>query len=215
MSIRIALFASGQGSNVEAILEAIRARRLDADPICIVTNQPNAGVIQVAKRFSVPCYIIPSTGLTREAHEEKIIQVVSPLQPDYVVLAGYMRLFTEKFIYAFNSPGCLRIINIHPALLPDFKGADGYGDVFKAGVKTSGITVHFVDEGMDTGPIIAQAYFERHDDDTLETFKARGLEVEHALYPKVLQDISQGLIQTEIDPETYGVIVTRKQELPR
>jgi phosphoribosylglycinamide formyltransferase 1 len=207
--IRIAILASGNGSNVEAILEAIRAKRLHAEPVVVVTNQPEAGVIQIAKRFSVPCHVIPHTGLSREAHEQQIIDTLSPLELDYIVLAGYMRVFTERFIYAFNLPGEFRIINIHPSLLPDFPGPHAYKDVFEAGIKTSGITVHFVDDGVDTGPIISQAYLERQDDDTLDSFIQRGLALEHQLYPKVLEDISQGRIRTEIAPDSYRVIVTR------
>ncbi|HEY9791086.1 MAG TPA: formyltransferase family protein, partial [Candidatus Obscuribacterales bacterium] len=111
-------------------------------------------------------------------------------------LAGYMRVLTPAFLQQFrHADGYFNVINIHPSLLPAFPGAHGYEDAFNYGVKISGVTIHLVDEHVDHGPILAQAAFERYDDDTLETFKARGLELEHKLYPAVLQEIARNGIK--------------------
>jgi folate-dependent phosphoribosylglycinamide formyltransferase PurN len=119
------------------------------------------------------------------------LQELAEYQIDYVVLCGYMRILSPLFLQPFKDPqGFYRVINIHPSYLPSFPGADAYGDAFAAGVTESGITIHLVDEQVDHGPILAQEKFVRLPEDTLETFKARGLAVEHRLYPATLQNIS-------------------------
>jgi phosphoribosylglycinamide formyltransferase-1 len=112
---------------------------------------------------------------------------------DFLVLAGYMRILSESFLRAYKDPrGFYRIVNIHPSLLPSFPGKSAYEDAFNYGVKVSGITIHLVDEKVDHGYILAQEAFPRFDDDTLATFKARGLAVEHKLFPEVLQTLANG-----------------------
>ena len=124
--------------------------------------------------------------------EQEIIGLLEPFHPDLICLAGFMRLISPYFIGHYNTKDRYRIMNIHPALLPVFPGTDGYGDTFAYGCRFGGITVHFVDEGEDTGPIIAQAVYPIHPEDTLEVIRKRGLELEYAIYPQCIQWVAQG-----------------------
>jgi phosphoribosylglycinamide formyltransferase-1 len=195
MSIKLAILVSGRGSNMESILQEIKEGTLDATVEIVISNNPEAYALPVARKYGVHAIAVDHRGISRAEHERLVLQELSQHQIDYVVLAGYMRLITEKFLSRYKDPsGYYRIINIHPSYLPAFPGANAYEEAFTAGVKKSGITVHLVNEQMDSGPILAQKEFERHEDDTLETFKARGLAVEHELYPQVLGKIAkQGL----------------------
>lgn len=191
MPLNIAVLASGRGSNLEAILEAIAAGKLDVTVKLVLVNVANAGAIEVAKRFGVPHALVANAGLPRKEHEVKVIEELKKHALDFVVLAGYMRVLSPQFLAEFkDKEGFFRVINIHPSLLPSFPGIRGYEEAYEYGVKVAGVTVHLVDERVDHGPILAQASFNREADDTLETFKARGLRIEHDLYPQVLQDIS-------------------------
>jgi formyltetrahydrofolate-dependent phosphoribosylglycinamide formyltransferase len=193
--ISIAILISGRGSNMKAILEAVSRGELDARVSVVLSNNPAAPGLEVAKEHGIPTECVPSKGLSREAHELLVLEALSRYAVDYVVLAGYMRVLSPLFLGAFRGPeGYFYVINIHPSLLPDFPGACAYDDAFNAGVTKSGITVHLVDEQVDHGPILAQVEFERRPDDTIETFKARGLALEHELFPRVLQQIAtQGI----------------------
>lgn len=192
MSISLAILISGRGSNMKAILEAIAQKNLDARVSVVLSNNPNAAGLEIAKEFGVPTACVPSKGKTREQHETEVLAELQKYKVDFVVLAGYMRVLTPHFLGAFkHDDGYFRVINIHPSLLPDFPGASGYEDAFVAGVTESGITVHLVDEHVDHGPILAQARFQREPGDTIETFKARGLALEHQLFPRVLQQVAK------------------------
>jgi len=198
MPLQLAILGSGRGSNAKAILEAIQRGELDAHVVCLISNMADAPVLKIAADFGIPAIPVPHVGLTREAHEAKLLEALKPYKIDYLVLAGYMRLMTPKFLKAFEN----RVINIHPSLLPAFTGTHGYEDAYHYGVKVSGVTVHFVDEGLDTGPIIVQEAFPRMENDTLESFKARGLALEHALYPEALQLLAEDRLVLHIDPES-------------
>lgn len=208
MPLSIAVFVSGTGSNLQAILEAIRQNKLDAEVPIVISNKPDVKALQVAAQYGVDAVAIASRGLTREQHEDLLLSELAKYKIDYVVLAGYMRVLTGRFLNHFRHPdGYFKVINIHPALLPAFPGMRGYEDAFEYGVRLSGITIHLLDEQVDHGPILAQESFNRLDDDTLETFKARGLEVEHRLYPAVLQQISrQGL---QLLPDSKNKLAAR------
>jgi phosphoribosylglycinamide formyltransferase-1 len=193
MPINLAFMASGRGSNLEAILEAIRTKQLDAVPKIVITNDVQARALSVAKDYGVRAIGISSLGRSRAEHEKEILEVLSTEQIDFLVLAGYMRILSESFLEPFKDPrGFYRVVNIHPSLLPAFPGKNSYEDAFLHGVKVSGITIHFVDGQVDHGPILAQEAFPRFEDDTLQAFKARGLAVEHKLFPKVLQQLAEG-----------------------
>jgi phosphoribosylglycinamide formyltransferase-1 len=184
---------SGRGTNLRAILQATADGKLDARPVIVISNDPAAKALSVAKEFGVRAVCIPSTGLSRGDQEKQILEVLETEQMDFLVLAGYMRILSESFLRAYKDPrGFYRIVNIHPSLLPSFPGKSAYEDAFNYGVKVSGITIHLVDEKVDHGYILAQEAFPRFDDDTLATFKARGLAVEHKLFPEVLQTLANG-----------------------
>jgi len=190
MRLKIAVFASGKGSNLKAIIDAIEDGGLGATIVCVVSNNPDAYALTIAREHGLEVFALSHKGLSREDHESKILDYLSKLEVDFVVLAGYMRVLTGHFLKAFKDPsGFFRVTNIHPALLPAFKGGNGYEDAFNYGVKLSGITIHLVDEEVDHGPILAQRAFPRLADDTLESFRARGLALEHSLYPEVLAGI--------------------------
>jgi phosphoribosylglycinamide formyltransferase-1 len=191
MSLKIAVLASGRGSNLESILRAIAEKRLDASVETVISNKEGAGALQIAQKYGVKAKVIPSLGLGRKEHEEKIYDYLKAWQLDYLVLAGYMRIITPYLLGQYpGEGGTYRVVNIHPSLLPAFPGANAYEDAFNYGVKISGITIHLVDDQVDHGPIIAQEAFKREPKDSLDTFKARGLAIEHELYPRVLQELS-------------------------
>lgn len=186
--LRVVVFASGSGSNLQSIIDHAESGTLNIELSAVVCNKAGIKSIERAEQHEIPVHVIPSKGMTREAHEALVIEALEPIQPELLVFAGYMRLVTASFIEHFYNkkkqlPG---IINIHPALLPSFAGVDGYGDAYRYGVKFSGVTVHFIDSGMDTGPIIAQEILERRPDETLDEFKKRGLALEHQIFPKVI-----------------------------
>jgi len=192
MSINIAVLASGRGSNLQAILDAISTGNLDAKVQIVLVNVPGAGAIDIAAKHGVATAVVPNAGLTRKEHEEKVIAELKKHDLDFIVLAGYMRVLSSGFLSNFKDPrGFFKVINIHPSLLPAFPGTRGYEEAFEYGVKVAGVTVHLVDEKVDHGPILAQATFSRTEDDTIESFKARGLRIEHELYPQVLQNIAR------------------------
>lgn len=183
--IRLAILASGSGSNAEAIIRWSRTTNY-AEVVCIGSDKRKAFVHERAKAFNVPSFsILKKVGEERSSFDRRLFLKLADFRPDWIVLAGYMKLLTPQFLENFPE----RVINIHPSLLPAFPGSDGYGDAFKAEVEMSGCTVHFVDEGMDTGKIIAQTYIPRLPEDTLEDFKKRGLSIENEFYPRVLEKL--------------------------
>ena len=209
--LRIVLFASGRGSNVRAILETARRYPEQLQVVAIVTNRVDAGVLTVADCFEVPSRVIPlrqDVSNPRLEQEARIHTVLSQYQWDYLILAGYMRILTSDFVGRYPHPEwpVSRILNIHPSMLPDFKGATAYEDAFYAGVLSSGITVHFVDSEVDDGLILAQEPVIRRSEDTLERFRTRGLAVEHRLYSRVLLDLAMGRYQTEFNPFSIQIV---------
>ena len=211
--MRVVLFASGRGSNARTIMEMAYQQPKNLEVVALITNKATAPVVQVAERYGIPSHIVPvrrqETGrATRLEHESRIHEVLKEYEWEYICLAGYMRIFTPDFVEAYPHPDfpVSRIINIHPSMLPAFKGASAYDDAFNYGVKVSGITVHFVSAGVDEGVIIAQESFERLPNDDLSQFKARGLSVEHRLYPNVLLSLSRGDFVTQSDP--FSIFLT-------
>mgnify|MGYP001317795459 CR=1 FL=1 len=191
---RIAVFASGSGSNFQAIVDAVQRRELDVEVALLVCDKPQAKVVQRAYAAGVAAFTFrPKEYASREAYEAEIVRVLEEHEIDLIVLAGYMRLVTRVLLEPYEG----RIINIHPALLPSFPGVDGIGDAFRYGVKVTGVTVHYVDDGMDTGPIIAQEPVRIEPVDTLETLAAKIHAVEHKLYPEVIRQISEGRVRLE------------------
>ncbi|MFA7335311.1 MAG: phosphoribosylglycinamide formyltransferase [Candidatus Obscuribacterales bacterium] len=191
MPIKIAVLVSGRGSNLEAILAAIEKKELAAEIAVVLSNNPDSYALKIAKKHNIPTVSVDHRGVSRKEHEKQVLQKLKKFAPEYLVLAGYMRILSGDFLTHFKDDnGLYRVINIHPSLLPAFPGKSAYEDAFNYGVKISGITVHLVDEQVDHGPILAQAVFERKSGDTLETFQARGLELEHKLFPQVLAQLA-------------------------
>lgn len=182
---RIAIFASGSGSNAEAIWRAIDGKALNAECVLLVTDKPEAAVLERAEQFGVPSFSFdPKSYASKSEFEEEILVLLKTLRVDFVVLAGYMRLIGNVLLTAFPN----RILNIHPSLLPHFPGKDAIGQALLAQVAVSGVTVHYVDAGMDTGPIIAQQSVEIGGCEREEATR-RIQQVEHQLYPRVIEQV--------------------------
>ncbi|MGG3804096.1 phosphoribosylglycinamide formyltransferase [Metabacillus fastidiosus] len=183
---KIAVFASGNGSNFQAILDQIKAGTLLAEIGLVVCDKPGAAVIKRAENENIPFFhFLPKDYDSKEQFEAEILAHLRKHSIDLVVLAGYMRLIGSTLLEAYGK----KMINIHPSLLPAFPGKDAIGQAIDAGVKVTGVTVHYVDEGMDTGPIIAQKSVEITDEDTKETVEEKVHRMEHVLYPTVIQKI--------------------------
>jgi phosphoribosylglycinamide formyltransferase 1 len=189
MTKRIAILISGRGSNMVALADAISSGSIpDTEIAVVVSDKPAAGGLQLARDRGLETAVIERRGRSREEHELEIISVLQAHQIDLVCLAGYMRLLSQCFIAEFRG----RILNIHPSLLPSFPGLDAQRQALAHGVKISGCTVHFVDDTLDGGPIVAQRTVPVQDDDTEETLSARILEQEHQLYVEALRIVLDG-----------------------
>jgi phosphoribosylglycinamide formyltransferase-1 len=193
--MRLAVFASGRGSNFRALLEASKAGRLpQAEFVVLISDMPDAKALDIAREYGVKAlHVSPKNFQSRDAYEQEILRRLRELKIEAICLAGYMRLVGKTILRAFPN----RILNIHPALLPSFPGTHGHRDALAYGVKVSGCTVHFVDEGVDTGPIIVQRSVEVLDDDTEQTLAARILIQEHQAYPEAVDLLTRGLLNVE------------------
>jgi phosphoribosylglycinamide formyltransferase-1 len=187
--MRIAILLSGRGSNFAAIHDAIVRGELDAEIVSVISNRPGAPGIEYARAAGLPAHVIDHRAFeNRAAHEAAVLAVLEKARPDFVALAGYMRLLSAAFIAAYP----MRIINIHPSLLPAFPGVDAQAQAVAHGVKISGCTVHFVDENLDAGPIIVQRPVAVQPDDDASTLAARILEQEHVAYVEALGKLASG-----------------------
>ncbi|MDN5344392.1 MAG: phosphoribosylglycinamide formyltransferase 1 [Clostridia bacterium] len=188
----IGILVSGRGSNMEAIAAAIARGEVPARIQVVVSDRPGACALDLARQRGLKAMALePRAYPTRQAYDLALAAALEREGVELVVLAGFMRLLSQDFLDRF--PG--RVINIHPALLPSFPGIDAQRQALEYGVKYSGCTVHFVDAGTDTGPIIAQAVVPVRDDDTPETLAARILVEEHRLYPQVIKWIAEGRME--------------------
>lgn len=182
--MNIALFASGNGSNVQAIIDAVKNGELDADISCLVCDQPGAYVIERAQKENIPVLISsPKDVDSREEWEIRVIDFLKDRRVELIVLAGFMRILKKPMLQAFPN----KIINIHPSLLPDFPGINGIEDAYEADVKKTGVSIFYVDEGVDTGNIIAQEAIVVEPTWTLAELEQAIHQIEHRLYPAVLQ----------------------------
>lgn len=187
--VNIGVLVSGSGTNLQAIIEAIEAGKIEGKICIVISDNPNAYAIKRAKKYNIKTqYINYKEFSNREEYDKKIISVLKEKDCDLVVLAGYMKILTPYFINAYKN----KIMNIHPALLPSFPGLHVQKKAIDHGVKVSGCTVHFVDEGLDSGPIIIQQVVEVKDDDTEESLAERILREEHRIYPRAIQLFSEG-----------------------
>ncbi|RJX21922.1 MAG: phosphoribosylglycinamide formyltransferase [Desulforudis sp.] len=187
--LKIGVLASGRGSNLQAILDATLDGRLEAEVAVVISDNPNAYVLERARMNNIPAFAVELGGKpSKQAYEEEIVRVLREHEVGLVCLAGYMRIVTPVMLKAFPN----RMINIHPSLLPSFQGLHAQGQALEYGVRFSGCTVHFVDEGVDTGPIIIQAVVPVLQDDTEDTLSARILEQEHRIYVEAVRLYAQG-----------------------
>ena len=188
--MRLGILISGRGSNFEAISNQIAQRKLDAEIAIVISNRASAPGLEIARQRGIPMRVIPSQGLEREAYDKLLIDELRTHEVELVCLAGFMRLLSADFVRAFSN----RVLNIHPSLLPAFPGLDAQRQALDHGVKITGCTVHFVDEFLDSGPIVVQAAVPVLDDDTVEALSARILKQEHLIYPKAIQYMADGRI---------------------
>lgn len=197
----LGILVSGSGTNLQAILDAVASGKLRSKIGVVLSNVATAKALDRAKAAGVETAVVDHKAYpSREAFDAAVVEALRSKGVDCVVLAGFMRLVTPVLLDAFKN----RVVNIHPALLPAFPGVHGQKQALDYGVRVSGCTVHFVDAGMDTGPIIAQATVPVLDDDTEDTLKARILEKEHALLVEVLQWIEGGRVEV-VPPPAPGV----------
>ncbi|ALC16476.1 formyltetrahydrofolate-dependent phosphoribosylglycinamide formyltransferase [Desulfuromonas soudanensis] len=192
--LRLGCLASGGGSNLQAIIDRCRDGSLAAEISVVISNKPDSGALQRARNAGIPALCIDHRNFpTREDFDRAVVAALLEAGVELIVLAGFMRLISDVFLDAF--PG--RIMNIHPALLPAFPGLHVQRKALEYGARVTGATVHFVDGGVDTGPIVIQAVVPILDDDTEESLSARILEQEHRIYPRAIELFAQGRLRID------------------
>lgn len=206
--MNIAVFASGRGTNFAAIIRAVKKGKIKANLSLLVCDNPRAGAIGRARRAGIKAVLVKREDFaTKEDFEAKIIQHLEENKIDVIALAGYMRIVSPALLSRYKG----RILNIHPALLPSFKGTQGLKDAFDYGVKVTGVTVHFVDEETDHGPIILQEALKIEEDDNLESLEAKIHKIEHRLYPEAIRLFVEG----KLNLEGRKVRISAPEPLPR
>jgi phosphoribosylglycinamide formyltransferase 1 len=201
-AFRIVVFASGSGTNLQAILDGLHGQGL-VEVVGVGSDKPAAGALERGRRAGVETAVFPAAEYAdRAARDEAMGDWIEAREADLVVLAGYMQLLSAPFVARFRN----RIVNIHPALLPSFPGLDAIGQALEAGVATTGVTVHFVDEGVDTGPVIAQREVPVPAGVSREDLEAAVHAVEHELYPEAIRMIAEGRVRIDpSDPQTVAI----------
>ncbi|MFF2458217.1 phosphoribosylglycinamide formyltransferase [Peribacillus simplex] len=183
---RLAVFASGNGSNFQSIAEAIKSGKLEAEICLVVCDREDAYVLERAMLENIDSFSFSAKNYSNKIeYESEILERLRQYEIEFIILAGYMRLIGPTLLQKYSQ----RIVNIHPSLLPNFPGKDAIGQAFDAGVKETGVTVHYVDDGMDTGPVIAQKAVPILEGDTKDILQKRIQEMEHDLYPSVLREL--------------------------
>jgi len=197
-TLRFAIFASGRGSNAVALMDAFDSGFIPATLALVLSNKPDAPVLKRAEDRGFATVVVPSKGKSRTQHESELLEALRAHRIDHILLAGYMRILTPHLLR--NFPGT--ILNIHPALLPDFPGLEAAQRQWRAGVKVAGATVHRVDEGVDTGPVVLQGSIVVRGDEGEAGLAARILEeVEHVIYPRAVRLFVDRLQRGEREPE--------------
>ena len=201
--IKLAILASANGTNAQAIIEAVRAGRLDADVKVVLTNKEDAGVIGRARKFGIPVEIIPSKGIRNRAeYDARVVDALKKYDVDTIALAGWMRILSEVFVNAYEG----RILNLHPALLPSFKGATAIVDAYNHGVRITGCSVHLVTPELDAGPVIIQAGVPVIG--TVDELEAQIHRMEHRIFPQALQWFAEWRISVQ----GHKIIVATSQQ---
>ncbi|MCD6235083.1 MAG: phosphoribosylglycinamide formyltransferase [Candidatus Marinimicrobia bacterium] len=195
MTARLAILISGRGSNMAAILKECREGILKGlcEVVLVISNKDSATGLETARKAGIPAVCVSSKGKKRREFEVELIESLEPYKPDYIILAGFMRILTPFFIHRYRN----RILNIHPADTARFQGIGGYEWAFEKGLKETKITVHLIDDGVDTGPVLAQRTVDLRGAETLEEVEKRGLAVERAFYSEVIRDVLTGKIHIQ------------------
>ena len=194
MSCKLVILVSGNGSNLQALIDAEAAGTLNAQIALVLCNRPGAKALERAERAQIPTRCLPHKEYpSREAYDEALLDALAPLEADGIVLAGFDRILSAKFIQNYSH----RILNIHPALLPAFPGMYGVQQALAYGAKMTGVTVHFVDDGSDTGPIILQEAVPIREDEPEEELLQRVHTVEHRLFPQAVRLFAEGRLKID------------------
>ena len=190
--LKLGILVSGQGSNLQAIIDNIEKGILDAEIKVVISDKKNAYALTRAKKHGIfSCFINPESFKTKKEFEDKIVKILKEKNIELIILAGFMKILSPYFIKQYKN----RIMNIHPSLLPAFKGLSAQKQALEYGVKIAGCTVHFVDEGTDTGPIILQRCVNVNDNDTLITLSERILKEEHKVYSEAIKLYSKNKLK--------------------
>lgn len=200
--MNFAVLASGNGTNLQAIIKALKTKQIKATLKVVLSDKAGAFALERARRVNIPVVVHqdPKLFATREAFDQAVLDLLRKENVDFVVLAGFMRILSPLFIEAYRD----KIMNVHPSLLPAFKGAHAIKDAFDFGVKVTGVTVHLVDEEIDHGPIIAQAAVEINPNDTLDMLIEKIHAAEHQLYPYAISLLVKGKIKVKTEPIVKG-----------
>lgn len=192
--IRLGVLASGSGTNLQAIIDSSEAGKIPARVTVVLSDKADAFALKRAEKHGISHFFVdPKKFDSREDYDKELIRILKEHQVDLVILAGFMRLMSSLFIQTFRN----RVMNIHPALLPSFPGTHGVRDALNYGVKVSGVTVHFADEGLDTGPVILQEAVPVLEDDTEETLHNRIHQAEYRVYPEAIRLFAEGRLKIE------------------
>ncbi|MBI1820618.1 MAG: phosphoribosylglycinamide formyltransferase [Nitrospirae bacterium] len=193
-ALKIGVLVSGNGTNLQAIIDAIENKELNAKISVVLSNKKTAFALERARKYGLTAvYVDPAPFENRERYEQEIVRHLRDSGAQWIVLAGYMKMITSELLSAYRN----HILNIHPSLLPAFTGLHAQAQALSYGVKITGCTVHLVDEGLDSGPVIVQAAVPVLESDTVDTLKSRILEKEHEIYPQALKWIAEGKLKVE------------------
>lgn len=204
MTKRLAIFGSGRGSNAEAIYQSIQEGTIRADIAVIVCDQPQARLVQLGELWDIPVHVVQRKDYNSlDEFDRALLEVLRPYAVEGIILAGFMSILGPTFVNAYDH----RVLNIHPSLLPRFRGLQAQRQALEAGVSEAGCTVHFVDTGVDTGPIIQQAKVPVYLEDTVESLSERILEEEHRIYPNVVRLFCEDALQ--VDGQTVRIVKTQ------
>ena len=188
MTATLGVVSSGRGENLRYILQEERSGRLPGQVKIVLADQPDAGALRIAGEFSVSGRFVDPCGINREEYDQKLIDILDSAGVELVILSGYMRILSPQFVRHYKD----RILNIHPALLPSFRGMDAFSQALEYGVKWTGTTIHVVDEDVDHGPIVYQRPVPIREDDTHESLKARIQRAEYRAYPRAIKMFIEG-----------------------
>jgi len=213
--VRVGVLASGRGSNFKALVEAVTSGKLGGRVVCLGTDNANAGALEIARDNHIATQVVAETarrGRLSSEHEQQLVDFMRQHEVDLVCLAGFMRIIRGPLLEAYPRA----ILNIHPSLLPSFPGLDAAGQALRHGVRIAGCTVHFVDAGIDSGPILMQAAVAVLSDDTADSLAARILEQEHRIYPEAVSLWASGRVQFDESPNgpSRHVSITQSQDVP-